>query len=146
MLMAQACPLLLTPAHSLLCLQVDVEGCELDVLQGMDASTWAITRQVVAEVSLRCTALPSCCCYTGVAHPPARGLLLASGCLLVPPHPLIQFDTPPVLCLCRWQVHDVGDRLAAVQALLEGQGFALQAEQQQEGPDGNWLVFARRAS
>lgn len=44
------------------------------------------------------------------------------------------------------QVHDVGDRLAAVQALLEGQGFALQAVQQQEGPAGNWLVFARRAS
>lgn len=30
--------------------QVDVEGCELEVLRGMDAHTWALTRQVVAEV------------------------------------------------------------------------------------------------
>ena len=50
----------------------------------------------------------------------------------------------PVLFV--FQVHDVGDRLAAVQALLEGQGFAVRAEQQQEGPAGNWLVFARRTS
>ena len=47
-------------------------------------------------------------------------------------------------CLLAWQVHDVGHRLAAVQALLEGQGFAVRAEQQQEGPAGNWLVFAAR--
>lgn len=27
-----------------------MEGCELEVLRGMDAASWAITRQVVAEV------------------------------------------------------------------------------------------------
>lgn len=32
------------------CLQVDVEGCELEVLQGMDSDCWALTHQVVAEV------------------------------------------------------------------------------------------------
>jgi hypothetical protein len=58
MVRTHCCPLLLNcTLPALLCLQVDVEGCELDVLQGMDASTWAITRQVVAEVTLRCTVL-----------------------------------------------------------------------------------------
>ncbi|GAB4815972.1 hypothetical protein N2152v2_003018 [Parachlorella kessleri] len=32
-------------------LKVDVEGCELEVLQGMDDHCWAITHQVVVEVS-----------------------------------------------------------------------------------------------
>lgn len=27
-----------------------MEGCELEVLRGLDAPTWALTRQVVAEV------------------------------------------------------------------------------------------------
>ena len=40
-----------------------MEGCELDVLQGMDASTWAITHQVVAEVSLRCTVFNHLCLH-----------------------------------------------------------------------------------
>lgn len=34
--------------------QVDVEGCELEVLRGLDAASWAATRQVVAEVRSSC--------------------------------------------------------------------------------------------
>ena len=68
-------------------LKVDVEGAELEVLRGMDAGSWAVTRRVVAEV------------------------------------------------------HDVGQRLAQVQALLAAQGFAVAAE---PGLPGNWLVRAHR--
>ena len=30
---------------------MDVEGCELDVLLGMDDATWRMTQRVVAEVT-----------------------------------------------------------------------------------------------
>ena len=44
-------------------LKVDVEGAELDVLQGIGASQWAAIKQVVAEVGARFHACRAC------AHP-----------------------------------------------------------------------------
>ena len=51
------------PLSALRCPQVDVEGCEMDVLLGMDASAWAITRHVVAEVSVRCAVFAHLCLH-----------------------------------------------------------------------------------
>ena len=42
------------------------------------------------------------------------------------------------------QVHDIGDRLAQVCSLLGGRGFRVEAEEQEAGPDGNWMVRAVR--
>jgi hypothetical protein len=42
-------------------LKVDVEGAELDVLQGIGASQWAAIKQVVAEVGARFHACVRAC-------------------------------------------------------------------------------------